>query len=115
MVTILHEDGHVQSVYLHMDEVNVTVGQDVEMSTVIGTIGETGNAMCRGGGHLHYEIKIDGTLVDPQKAIGKPIGSLSRKSAFIKNLIDELEKLSSKETRRNKLRKLAEDVKPERK
>ncbi|MAE84347.1 MAG: hypothetical protein CMB80_16520, partial [Flammeovirgaceae bacterium] len=49
MIAITHEDGKVRSLYLHLDEANVSAGQDVGMSTVIGAVGETGNAMCRGG------------------------------------------------------------------
>lgn len=109
-VTIAHEDGKVISSYLHLDEVNVSVGQDVGMSTVIAAIGETGNAMCRGGGHLHYEVRVDGALVDPQKIVGKPIGSLSKKAEFVKRLIAELENQSGKKERFRALRKIAVEI-----
>jgi len=105
LVAIEHEDGKVTSLYLHLDETKVSVGQEVGMSTVIGTVGETGNAMCRGD-HLHYEVRVDGALVDPSKVVGKPVGSLSKKAEFIKKLIGELEKRSSDNT----LRKIAENV-----
>lgn len=112
-VTISHEDGRVRSSYLHLDEVNVSVGQEVGMSTVIGAVGETGNAMCRGGGHVHYEVRVDGTLVDPQRIVGKPVGSLSKKAEFIKRLITKLEKQSDKQERFQTLRKIAVEINEE--
>lgn len=91
-VTVAHEDGKVTSTYLHLDEATASVGQEVGMSTIIGTVGETGNAMCRSGGHVHCEVRVDGALVDLQQIVGKPIGSLSKKAEFIRKLIAELRK-----------------------
>jgi tRNA nucleotidyltransferase/poly(A) polymerase/murein DD-endopeptidase MepM/ murein hydrolase activator NlpD len=112
-VTVAHEDGKVVSTYLHLDEAAVTVGQKVGLSTVIGAVGETGNAMCRGGGHLHYEVRVDGTLVDPQRIVGKPIGSLSKKAQFIKRLVAELGQKPNREERFRALRKIAIEINEE--
>ncbi len=41
--------------YCHLDTVLVKVGQAVDINTVIGTVGNTGNA-ARMASHLHFEI-----------------------------------------------------------
>jgi murein DD-endopeptidase MepM/ murein hydrolase activator NlpD len=42
----------------------VKVGQKVRIGEVIGRIGSTGRST---GPHLHYETRVDGDAVDPQK------------------------------------------------
>ena len=88
-VNIEHEDGKVISRYLHLDSVNVEVGQEVDKNTVIGIIGQTGNAMRTGinQAHVHHEVSVNGKLVDPQGIVGKPVGSLSKRADIIRNLI----------------------------
>lgn len=49
--------------YAHMESVNVSVGQHVTGGqTVIGWIGVTGNTT---GPHVHFEIQVNGQLVNP--------------------------------------------------
>jgi murein DD-endopeptidase MepM/ murein hydrolase activator NlpD len=49
--------------YAHMESVNVSVGQHVTGGqTVIGWIGVTGNTT---GPHVHFEIQVNGSLVNP--------------------------------------------------
>jgi hypothetical protein len=52
MVMIDHGNGW-QSLYGHMNSINVVCGQSVDMGTVIGTIGNTGHSS---GSHLHFEL-----------------------------------------------------------
>lgn len=54
----------VQSVYAHMQwgSIQVAVGQQVSVGTTIGAVGSTGNST---GAHLHLEVHLDGTPVDP--------------------------------------------------
>lgn len=51
-VVIKHDDGLV-SLYAHLSEVKVKVGQKVCLDTLIGLMGDTGNAT---GVHLHLEL-----------------------------------------------------------
>jgi murein DD-endopeptidase MepM/ murein hydrolase activator NlpD len=49
--------------YAHMESVNVSVGQHVTGGqTIIGWIGVTGNTT---GPHVHFEIQVNGSLVNP--------------------------------------------------
>lgn len=85
-VTILHENGNVSSYYAHLNKINVTAGEEVDFNTIIGEVGDSGNAKGTQP-HLHYEVKIDGRRVDPQSIIGKEVGSLFKKAYLIKRLI----------------------------
>lgn len=61
VVEISHGDG-VGTVYGHMDEISVAVGDVLQQGDLIGTVGATGNASTP---HLHYEVLIDGEIYDP--------------------------------------------------
>jgi murein DD-endopeptidase MepM/ murein hydrolase activator NlpD len=63
MVEIDHGNG-LSTRYGHLSEINVKVGDTVRIGQVIGTVGSTGRST---GPHLHYETRIDGDAVDPQK------------------------------------------------
>lgn len=67
-VVIDHGNGY-QSLYAHMSSVYVTVGQMVSQSDVIGLVGSTGWST---GPHLHFEIRKDGTRVDPLQYVNVP-------------------------------------------
>lgn len=56
-----HGDGY-QTIYAHMSKCKVTVGQTVTQGQVLGNVGSTGWST---GDHLHFEVRIDGTAVDP--------------------------------------------------
>jgi murein DD-endopeptidase MepM/ murein hydrolase activator NlpD len=47
-----------------MSEIHVKVGEAIKIGQVIGAVGSTGRST---GPHLHYETRIDGEAVDPQK------------------------------------------------
>jgi murein DD-endopeptidase MepM/ murein hydrolase activator NlpD len=63
MVEVDHSNG-LSTRYGHLSEVHVKVGDTVKMGQVIGAVGSTGRST---GPHLHYETRIDGEAVDPQK------------------------------------------------
>src|SRR5471030_1941170 len=50
--------------YGHLSEIGVKVGDTIKIGQVIGAVGSTGRST---GPHLHYETRIDGEAVDPQK------------------------------------------------
>ncbi|QWG21423.1 peptidoglycan DD-metalloendopeptidase family protein [Bradyrhizobium sediminis] len=63
MVEIDHGNG-LSTRYGHLSEINVKVGDHIKIGQVIGAVGSTGRST---GPHLHYETRIDGDAVDPQK------------------------------------------------
>jgi murein DD-endopeptidase MepM/ murein hydrolase activator NlpD len=63
MVEIDHGRGLVTR-YGHLSEIDVKVGQPIKLGQVVGKVGTTGRST---GPHLHYETRVEGEAVDPQK------------------------------------------------
>ena len=63
MVEIDHGNG-LASRYAHMSEVLVAEGEAVDKGAVLGRLGSTGRST---GPHLHYEVRVDGEPVDPER------------------------------------------------
>jgi murein DD-endopeptidase MepM/ murein hydrolase activator NlpD len=60
-VVIKHADGY-ETVYAHLDQILATVGEQVRQGQVIGLLGSTGWST---GPHVHFEVRLNGTYVDP--------------------------------------------------
>jgi murein DD-endopeptidase MepM/ murein hydrolase activator NlpD len=60
-IIIDHGFGY-KSIYAHLSNFNVRVGQKVLRGDIIGYVGSTGTSVAN---HLHYEIKLNGVNVDP--------------------------------------------------
>ena len=63
VVDVDHGNG-LSTRYGHLSSIDVQVGQSVRMGQVIGRVGSTGRST---GPHLHYETRVRGQAVDPQK------------------------------------------------
>jgi len=62
-----HGDG-VTTLYGHLKKFRVRSGDAVAAGSVIGTVGDTGNATTT---HLHFELRIGKKEVDPEKYLEK--------------------------------------------
>jgi murein DD-endopeptidase MepM/ murein hydrolase activator NlpD len=63
MVEIDHGNG-LATRYAHMLETLVGEGQEVDKGAILGRLGSTGRST---GPHLHYEVRVDGEPVDPER------------------------------------------------
>ncbi len=61
---VLAHAGRMITLYGHLDQLLVHVGQVVHAGQVIGLEGSTGNST---GPHLHFELHVAGLLTDPAK------------------------------------------------
>jgi murein DD-endopeptidase MepM/ murein hydrolase activator NlpD len=63
MVEIDHGNG-LSTRYAHMSDALVEEGEVVAKGAVLGRIGSSGRST---GPHLHYEVRVDGEPVDPER------------------------------------------------
>jgi murein DD-endopeptidase MepM/ murein hydrolase activator NlpD len=63
MIDVDHSNG-LTTRYGHLSSVAVRVGQSIRTGQIIGKVGSTGRST---GPHLHYETRLRGRVVDPQK------------------------------------------------
>ena len=66
-ITIEHDEG-VKSFYAHCNSISVKAGDKVNLNTVIGTVGNTGNAQGTSP-HLHFQVWVNNQLTNPAKFI----------------------------------------------
>lgn len=65
LVIISHGNG-VQTYYAHCSKLFVSEGDTVSAGDVIAAVGSTGHST---GNHLHFEVRIDGQQVNPQRYV----------------------------------------------
>ncbi len=61
LIILRHGFGY-ETYYAHLSKYNVRVGQKVKRGDLIGYVGNTGRSE---GPHLHYEVHINGKVVNP--------------------------------------------------
>jgi murein DD-endopeptidase MepM/ murein hydrolase activator NlpD len=59
---LVDHGGGIVTAYAHQNRFVASVGQTVSCGQAIGEIGSTGNST---GPHLHFEVRVNGTPVDP--------------------------------------------------
>src|SRR6516165_9826255 len=63
VVAVDHGNG-LSTRYGHLSSIAVRVGQSIKTGQIIGKVGSTGRST---GPHLHYETRLKGEAIDPQK------------------------------------------------
>ncbi|MEM8705435.1 MAG: peptidoglycan DD-metalloendopeptidase family protein [Actinomycetota bacterium] len=61
-IVVSHGGGYT-TLYAHLSAVNVVTGQSVAGGELIGSLGSTGWST---GPHLHFEVRVNGTALDPE-------------------------------------------------
>jgi len=61
VIQIDHGNGYV-TLYAHLNSINVSLCSAVGQGTVIGAAGNTGNSF---GAHLHFEVRLGGSNINP--------------------------------------------------
>jgi murein DD-endopeptidase MepM/ murein hydrolase activator NlpD len=58
------------TMYFHLDEARVEIGQRVARGQMLGTVGSTGRAT---GPHLHFGVQVGPARVDPARLLALPL------------------------------------------
>ncbi len=66
-VILAHSDGY-QTLYAHLNKINVKSGQSITQGNSLGLLGSTGMST---GPHLHFSVFKRGVGQDPRKILGK--------------------------------------------
>ncbi len=82
LVMINHGNG-ISTAYAHGSEILVEEGQEVNRGDIIMKVGSTGWST---GPHLHFEIIVNGTKIDPYPYVTKTNHKLLKESKSEKNL-----------------------------
>jgi murein DD-endopeptidase MepM/ murein hydrolase activator NlpD len=59
---VIDHGGGFSTLYAHQSQTGVSVGQEVALGDVVGYVGSTGWST---GPHLHYELRLNGSPIDP--------------------------------------------------
>jgi murein DD-endopeptidase MepM/ murein hydrolase activator NlpD len=120
-IQIEHPNGFT-SRYCHCKKINVTTGQTIKQGDIIGLSGGDRGDVGRGrstGAHVHFELKLNGKLVDPLRYINKSSGQMnvsspktntdSTKSVVTPKVVETIKtKLEQKNVKPEDLKKLVD-------
>lgn len=70
-VVVDHGNGY-QTLYGHLSRLDVVEGQEIRMGEMVGAVGTTGRSTAP---HLHYEVRIRSTPVNPYRFLARGTGA----------------------------------------
>jgi murein DD-endopeptidase MepM/ murein hydrolase activator NlpD len=68
---VIDHGGGLETYYGHLSKIYVRAGQEVRRGDVVGAVGSTGRATAP---HLHYEVRIGGSPVNPYRFLARATG-----------------------------------------
>ncbi len=68
-LVVLQHDFGLSTRYGHLSKFNVVPGATIKRGDIIGYVGSTGRST---GAHLHYEILVNGKLINPLQLLTQP-------------------------------------------
>jgi len=63
LVIVKHNNG-TETYYAHLSKFDVMAGQEIRQGEIVGRVGSSGRVT---GPHLHYEVRLAGTPVNPYR------------------------------------------------
>jgi len=66
---IVDHGNNYQTWYAHLSRMDVIEGEEIRQGEVLGAVGTTGRST---GAHLHYEVRIGSTPVNPYRFLARP-------------------------------------------
>ncbi len=66
-VIVDHGNGY-QTLYGHLSKIDVIEGEEIRQGEVVGRVGSTGRST---GSHLHYEVRVHSTPVNPYRFVAR--------------------------------------------
>jgi murein DD-endopeptidase MepM/ murein hydrolase activator NlpD len=66
-VIVDHGNGY-QTLYGHLSKINVVEGQETRQGEIVGAVGTSGRST---GAHLHYEVRMHSTPVNPYRFLAR--------------------------------------------
>jgi murein DD-endopeptidase MepM/ murein hydrolase activator NlpD len=78
---IIEHGNHYQTLYGHLSRTDVIEGQEIRQGEIIGAVGSTGHST---GAHLHYEVHVGSTPVNPYRFLARAstVKTASARSEF---------------------------------
>jgi murein DD-endopeptidase MepM/ murein hydrolase activator NlpD len=67
---IVDHGNNYQTWYAHLSRMDVIEGQEIRQGEVLGAVGTSGRST---GAHLHYEVRIGSTPVNPYRFLARPV------------------------------------------
>jgi murein DD-endopeptidase MepM/ murein hydrolase activator NlpD len=66
---IIDHGNNYQTWYAHLSHMDVIEGEEIRQGQVLGAVGSSGHAT---GPHLHYEVRLGSTPVNPYRFLARP-------------------------------------------
>jgi|SRR5215510_4219030 len=78
-LVVIDHGGRMHTLYGHLSALYVREGQHVRAGQPIGAVGSSGRST---GTHLHYEVRVNGSPVDPRRFLAVGTGRSAPRAAF---------------------------------